>query len=163
LNPVPPEIEFAALEHKFSLYSPERRLYDDLVTRDILRPYIKRPPPGPATTPSPAIPAAPGEVAGPESLRVVSLSEWKGEPEVHVRDVTRSKTFRYKPGDALAGGTIVMIDYRPLPFPGNEVLKSFSRVILKIGSEFWAVERGRTLAEKHRLAPEQLPTELSKL
>ena len=64
---------------------------------------------------------------------------------------------------AMAGGTIVMIDYRPLPSPGNEVLKSFSRVIVKIGTEYWAIERGKTLAEKHRLTPTQLPAELSKL
>lgn len=163
LNPVPPEIEFADLEPKFSLYSVERRTYDDLVTRDILRPYIKRPPPGaPGTAPQPP-PASPGAVAGPESFRVVSLSEWKGEPEVHVRDLTNAKTLRYKPGDALAGGTIVMIDYRPLPSVGNEVLKSFSRVIVRIGSEYWAIERGKTLADKHRLTPSQLPASLSKL
>jgi hypothetical protein len=34
-----------------------------------------------------------------------------------------------------------MVDYRPLPMPGNEGLKSFSRVILKIGADYWAVER----------------------
>ena len=96
-------------------------------------------------------------------MRVVSLSEWKGEPEVHVRDLANAKTLRFKPGDTLAGGTVVMIDYRPLVIPGNEILKSFSRVILKIGSEYWAVERGKTLADKHRLTPEQLPAELSKL
>ena len=78
-------------------------------------------------------------------------------------DVKKAKTLRYKPGDTLAGGIIVMIDYRPLPSPGNEVLKSFSRVIVKIGSEYWAIERGRTLAEKYRLTPQQLPAELSKL
>jgi hypothetical protein len=163
MNPVPAEIEFTDLEPKLSLYSPERRLYDDLVTRDILRPYIKRSFHGtPSATPQ--VPAAtPNAPPGPESLRVVSLSEWKGEPEVHVRDLTKEKTFRFKTGDSLAGGTIVMIDYRPLPTPGNEILKSFSRVILRIGAEYWAIERGRTLAEKHRLMPEQLPAELSKL
>ena len=163
VNPAPAEIEFKDLEPKFSLYSPERKQYDDLITRDILRPYIKRPPPGsPGTIPQP-VPAAPGAAPGPESLRVVSLSEWRGEPEVHVLDVKKAKTLRYKPGDTLAGGIIVMIDYRPLPSPGNEVLKSFSRVIVKIGSEYWAIERGKTLAEKYRLTPQQLPAELSKL
>jgi hypothetical protein len=41
-------------------------------------------------------------------------------------------------------------------------LKSFSRVILKIGTEYWAIERGKTLADKYRLAPEQLPEQLAK-
>jgi hypothetical protein len=82
---------------------------------------------------------------------------------VHVRDVTNQKTFRYKLGDALAEGTVVMVDYRPLPMPGNEGLQSFSRVIVKIGDEYWAIERGQTLADKRRLAPDQLPESLSKL
>jgi hypothetical protein len=86
-----------------------------------------------------------------------------GEPEVHIRDTAQQKTLRFKPGDSLAGGTIIMIDYRPLPMRGNEALKSFSRVIVKVGSEYWAVERGKTLAEKYRLAPEQLPEQLSKM
>ncbi len=164
LNPVPPETEFGNLEPTLSLYSPERRLYNDLVTRDILRPYIKRPPAGaPGSLPPAVAPVAPGAAPGPESFRIVSLSEWRGEPEIHVRDLTNAKTLRYKPGDPLAGGTIVMVDYRPLPSPGNEVLKSFSRVIVRIGSEYWAIERGKTLAEKRRLTPAQLPAELSKL
>jgi hypothetical protein len=56
-----------------------------------------------------------------------------------------------------------MVDYRPLPMPGNEALKSFSRVILKVGEEYWAVERGQTLAEKRRLVPEELPPLPAKL
>jgi hypothetical protein len=55
-----------------------------------------------------------------------------------------------------------MVDYRPLPMPGNDGLKSFSRVILKIGTEYWAIERGQTLADKRRLIPDQLPETLMK-
>ncbi len=104
-------------------------------------------------------PAAKGP-PGPESLRVVSLSEWQGQPEVHVRDMAAEKTLRFKPGDNLAGGVVRMVDYRPMPLPGNEALKSFSRVIIQIGAEYWAVERGQTLADKHKLSPEQLPDNL---
>ena len=86
-----------------------------------------------------------------------------GQPEVHVRDLTNQKTLRFKSGDPLAGGTIVMVDYRPLPMPENEGLQSFSRVIVKIGNEYWAIERGKTLADRHRLKPEELPAQLSKL
>jgi hypothetical protein len=70
------------------------------------------------------------------------------------------KTLRYKPGDSFAGGTIVMVDYRPMAMPGNEALKSFSRVIVKVGSEFWAIERGKTLADKYQLKAEQVPPQL---
>jgi hypothetical protein len=41
-------------------------------------------------------------------------------------------------------------------------LVSNSRVILKIGSEYWAIERGRTLAEKYKLALNQVPESLPK-
>jgi hypothetical protein len=86
-----------------------------------------------------------------------------GQPEIHIRDLTNQKTFRYKPGDDLAGGTIVQVDYRPLPMPGHESLMSFSRVIVRIGHEYWAIERGQTLADKYRLDPDQWPSGLSKL
>jgi hypothetical protein len=154
-----PEVQRRELIAKFTDASPERHLYDGIVARDILRPYIKRVvlPGGPAGGPS----TAPGVPAGPEALRIVSLSEWLGEAEVHVRDTTQMKTQRYRKGDALAGGTVAAIDYRPIPMPGNEFLRSDSRVILKIGTNYFAIERGRTLAEKRKLAVDQLPAGLA--
>jgi hypothetical protein len=47
-----------------------------------------------------------------------------------------------------------------LPKPGNSLLQSFSRLILKVENEYWAVERGLTLADKRRLTPAELPPEL---
>jgi len=151
-----PVVDPIDLTAKYNLDSPERHRYDAMVARDLLRPYIKRPPPGTGIAKAPAAGPA-GGTPGPESFRIVSLSEWQGQPEVHIRDLTNQKTVRYKPGDALAGGTIVMVDYRPMPMPGDEALLSYSRVILRLGTEYWAVERGRTLADKHRLTTEQLP------
>ena len=160
-----PAAEPADLQAKYTLESPERRIFDSIVSRDVLRPYFKAPPiPLPGTPAAVAAAAAaaqnPAAPPGPETLRVVSLSEWMGEPEVHIRDSVNQRTLRYKPGDSFAGGTIVMIDYRPMGFPGNEALKSFSRVIVKEGSEFWAIERGKTLADKYQLKPEQVPSQL---
>lgn len=153
-----PAVEPIDLSQKFTLDSPERRAYDGIVARDILRPYIKRRT-QPADSPGSSAPTTNGP-PGPESFRIVSLSEWQGEPEIHVRDLTSQKTFRYKPGDPLAGGTVVMVDYRPVPTPGREIVQSESRVILRFGHEYWAIERGQTLADKRLLKPEQLPREL---
>ncbi len=94
---------------------------------------------------------------------MVSLSEWQGRPEVHVRDLTNQSLASYGQGDDLAGGKIVAVDYRSLPHPAKPGLQSHSRVIVKIGEAFWAVERGQTLADKRQLAAEQLPEKLSKL
>jgi hypothetical protein len=153
-----PVVDLVSLPAKFTLESPERRAYDGIVARDLLRPYVKRnrPPAGGGGE----TPTAP---SGPASLRVVSLSEWSGQPEVHVRDVNSQKTTRYKVGDELAGGTIAMVDYRPLPMPGNEALQSFSRVILKVGTEYWAIERGQSLADKRQLPADQVPQALAKV
>lgn len=159
LDPVP-EVVRTNLVDPLTLGSPERHLLNSIVSRDILRPYIKRPP-TPLQAGEPTRPASkPGVPPGPESFRVVSLSEWRGQPEIHVRDLSALKTVRYRPGDELLGGTIVMVDYRPMPLPGNSLLQSFSRLILKIGTEYWAVERGKTLAEKHKLSPAELPPQL---
>jgi len=156
--PVVPPTNLVA---RIALDSPERRVLDAIVSRDILRPYIKRPPPPPG--PGPSSPATPGAAPGPENFRIVDLSEWQGQTEVAVLDKTSQKVARYRVGDPFLGGVIVMVDYRALPAPDKPGLMSNSRVIVKIGSEYWAVERGRTLAEKYKLAPEQLPENLSRL
>ncbi len=142
----------ADLQPKFALDSPQRRLYDVIVQRDLLRPYSPRPPAEPAATVEPASPL--------DGLRVVSLSNWSGVPEVHVCETSSMKISSYKAGDTLAGGQIVMIDYRTLPMPGKPGFVSDSRVILKMGTNYWAVERGQSLSTKYQLAPGQLPTEL---
>ncbi len=163
-----PEVQRKELAAKYTLESPERHIFDGIVSRDVLRPYIKRPPPPPppavpGTTPGSGIASGkPGVPPGPESFRIVSLSEWMGQPEIHVRDLIQQKTQRYKPGDQLAGGTIVCVDYRPLPMPGNELLRSDSRVIVKVGGDYFAIERGKTLADKRKLTLSQLPSELAK-
>lgn len=157
-----PEIERTNLVSALTLESPERHLLNSIISRDLLRPYIKRQ----AAPPQPGQPAPlaskPGVAPGLEVFRVVSLSEWNGEPEIHIRDLAAQKTVRYRVGDELAGGKIVMVDYRPLPAPGNSFLQSHSRLILQLGDEFWAVERGKTLAEKRRLAEADLPLQLAK-
>jgi len=155
-----PEVTRTNLQPALTLESIERHLLNSIVSRDILRPYIKQPPP----PPEPGQPAPPpgkrNAPPGLENFRIVSLSEWEGQPEIHVRDLTAQKTTRYRPGDELAGGTIVMVDYRPLP--GKSFLQSYSRLILKIDKEYWAVERGRTLAEKRKLTEAELPVQLAR-
>jgi hypothetical protein len=156
----PLEVTHSNLTKAFALESPERRRLDNIVTRDLFRPYIKQPPP-PAVPPAVASAKHSGP-PGPENYRVVSLSEWEGQPEIHVRDLAAQKTSHFKPGDALAGGTVVMIDYRPMPEPGNPFLQSFSRIILKIDQDYWAIERGKTFADKHKLTNPELPPQLAK-
>jgi hypothetical protein len=57
----------------------------------------------------------------------------------------------------------VCIDYRPLPLPGKAGLLSESRVILKEGNDFWAIERGGTFADKRKLEVSELPREVAQL
>jgi hypothetical protein len=157
-----PDVERTNLVPALTLESPERHLLNSIVSRDLLRPYIKRPPEKPQPgQPAPA-PSKPGVPPGPEIFRVVSLSEWNGEPEIHIRDLAAQKTVRYRVGEELAGGRIAMVDYRPMPMPGNSLLVSHSRLILQQEDGYWAVERGKTLAEKRRLAPDELPESLVK-
>ncbi len=158
-----PEVDRKALPDLFALESPERRAYDDLIARDILRPYIKRPAPPPAPPVDHSSPGgtSPPTAPGPESFKIVSLSEWQGLPEVHVLDTVAQKTRRYAPGEQLAGGTIVCVDYREMATPGSLAL-SESRVILKVGADYYAIERGKTLADKRPMEADQLPRDLAK-
>jgi hypothetical protein len=153
-----PTVERAELPRP-SIDSPDRRLLDGLVERDLLRPYIKRPP----APPKPATSVTPSTTPGPESLRIVDLSQWQGQSEVAVLDATQQRTIRYRPGDPLAGGVILGVESQP---PGPRTLADpprKGRLLLKIGNDYWAVDLGRTLAEKYKLAADQLPADLPKL
>jgi hypothetical protein len=142
-----------------TLGSEDRALFAAITQRAFFLPYQQKPspPPVPEVVP-PSTPPPPG----PETYKIVSLSEWKGQQEIMVLDTNQNKTAIYKPGDELAGGKIVMIDYRKIPFPKKPILLSLSRVILTIGEDYWAIELGNTLADIHKLAPGQLPEHLGK-
>lgn len=155
-----PDVERTNLVAKATLESPERAQLNVIASRDLLRPYIKRRP-EPPTRGKPAESAPTQAAPGPETFKVVSLSNWDGAPEAHVLNSSNNKTQRYAPGDELAGGRIVMIDYRPMPHPTRPTIQSLSRLIVKIGDEHWAIERGSTLAEKRLLKKEDLPPGLA--
>ena len=149
----PPDLKALQTEH--------RRQYDVIASRDPFRPYVKRPEPvKPTPPPEPVADKAPPP---PPAIRqkVVSLASWAGQQEVHVRDIKTGKTDVLKPGQDLAGGKIVMIDYRRMPMPGSPELLSASRVILQKGQDYWAIELGQETGASRKLAPGNLPEELS--
>jgi len=147
------------------LQSAERTEYETIVSRNLFLPYI----PAVASQKPPAAesPQAPTEPSGPRVpegyYRLVGLPAWGNTPDVLVRDGRSGKVAAYRPGDALAGGRIITVDYRPLPLPSKPEILSQSRVVLQIGAEYYAVELGDSLAEKHPLAPDQVPPGLPKL
>jgi len=149
-----------------ALEAPDRRAYDLIEARALFRPYVPAPrreggpPRPPPSTPRPEPPPS----APPSGrLQVVSLSDLGGGPEVVVRETATGRLLRYKPGDALAGGTVVAVDYRPLPLPEKPEILSGSRVVLRIDSAYYAVELGRYLEQKYRLGPDRLPPGLPPL
>lgn len=154
--------QFGEADRASDLASQGRKQYDVILKRDLFRPYKrhvaaappKPRPPRPDPTP-PVKPPAPREQG-----RVVSLGKWAGKPQVHVRNTTTNEVKRYSPGETLAGGKIVMIDYRPLPSGDKPMVLSPSRVILKVKSEYWAVELGQELSKKRRLSKADCPDEL---
>lgn len=152
-------VEFARLD------APERALYVPITRRDLLRPYVPR---APAETGGPVPPPAPSEgEPGPtdpylnlRDLKVVSLSTWAGQPEVHLRDAAAGQARVVRPGDDLAGVQIVTVDYRAHPRPDKPGLMSYSRVILRQNGTYYAVECGQTLGERRPIEPADLPVDL---
>jgi len=148
------------------LDSPGRKLFKTIAARDLLRPYIKRPAvptPPPATvatrqarpsrpTPTPASPSS--------RYKVVGLPDWSDSQEVLVSDSVSRQVRSYKPGDTLGGGTIAMVDYRPMPSRANPLILSPCRVILKVGPEYFAVELGEELTDKRRMSSDKLPEQI---
>lgn len=155
LNPaseVRPRTNLAAV----TLDSPERRRYDAIIRRDLLRPFEPEEQ-NAVTSPSTTSDPGTGEAS---SLKLVSLSAWGVAPEAHVLDTRNQQIRILHPGDSLLDGSVATIDYRPLPAPGRAGLLSYSRLLWRFGEDYWAVENGQTLAERRRLAPEELPPAL---
>jgi len=158
------------------LNSDDRAVYNVIVARDVFRPYIPKPEtPVVAVTPTPVArtetptPTPPKYERRVHKLKVVDLSAYfADEPSVAVTDSATDQTRRYKLGEELSGGKIVMVDYRLLPVPQNppnpnphgvEVF-SPSRAILQFEREYWAVELGQSIDERRKLKYEDLPDEL---
>ncbi len=133
-----------------------------LVGRDMFLPYIAQP--VVVTPPQPDPPVADEESTTteppgppPTQFVIVGLPSWQGEPDVMVKDTQSGEIQAYHPGDALAGGKIAMVDYRAMPRQDDPELMCHSRVIIKIGPEYWAIDLGQTLADKRKLNTDDLP------
>jgi hypothetical protein len=147
------------------LDAPERQQYDVIAMRDVFRPYIPAKPQPRASPPDEPkrVAESPPQKGSEGRYRVVGLPMFAGQTEVLVRDNSSGKVTNLKAGDDLGGGKIVMVDYRVLPLPKNPEILSGSRVVLKIGSEYYAVELGQSLADKRTLAGGEVPPGLPKL
>jgi hypothetical protein len=140
--------------------SRERRGYDAIADRDLFRPFRRYVPPEEKPgrdrgqrRGAPIEPAAPAPtVTGLPRMGRLG-------PEVIITEASGQEKC-LKVGDPLAGGTIVMVDYRPMPLPDSRQDISTSRVIVRIGQAYWAIERGQNLESKRRLSEAELPAEL---
>lgn len=140
-----------------SLDAADRALYQPAVARDIFRPFTNAPP-RIVQTSDPEPSEGTTEVATP-GLSVVSLSQLNGRPQVLLRDDSSGATQTLHVGDMLAGGVIAAVDYRQMSQPGGHLL-SPSRLILRMGTDFWAVELGQHVSDRHALAAADLPASL---
>ena len=155
-----PDLPNAAL-----LESPDRQQYQVIASRDLFRPYMpaKAKPPEAPPPPPREQPPSPPPRGNEGRFRVVGLPTFNGQAEVAIKDFGNNKTTFYKPGDDLAGGKVVMVDYRPMPMPKKPEILSGSRVVLQVGNEYYAVELGQSLVEKRALTGDDVPPGLPKL
>jgi len=146
-----------------NLDSELRHRYQAIAIRNLFVPYIKRVAPPKPPQPQPQvrpIPPQPAPSTPEDRFRVVGLPGWGEKQDVFVKDTSSGQVRRYKIGDTLANGKIVMVDYRAMRKPDKPRFLSPSRVIVKIGRDYWAVELGSSLRQKRRLKRYQLPPEL---
>ena len=147
-----------------NMKSDRRKLYNVIPERDIFRRYIKRvvPPKPPVVItakPTPRI-DPPKPPAGPKpKYRICGLPTFGGEPEVWVvNEIDKTgAVYKYKQGEKLMGWEIVMVDYRMLPDPDKPDLFSPARVIVKIDSDYWAIEGNQYVTAKRILKGSDLP------
>ncbi len=148
-----------------ALRSDERKQYAMISERDIFRPYIKKPPPPPRRPDPPTRtdnrqPTPPTPRPPRVTYELVGLPQFGNTPEVMVRDSKSGRTKSYHIGGDLMGGEIIMVDYRGLPLLKDPEKYSPSRVIVRIGRDYWAVELGDDLANKYKMTGSRLPVSL---
>ena len=91
---------------------------------------------------------------------VVGLPAIGAKAQIHVASPGGFVKNPLKVGDRLGAGQIAMVDYRVLPMPGNPKEISQSRVIFKIGRNYWAVELGQRIGQRRILRSHELPDAL---
>ena len=163
-KPMKPEyLEIAGLN------TPGRAAYNVVHERNVFKPYRKpyvappprttrttrRPPdriPPPRTVPIPSY----------DRLVVTGLPGFGDHHEVHLTAPGSHEATVLKVGKKTPVGVIEMVDYRELWVAGEGERKRLSsgRVILKIGKDYWAVERGDPLGKRRLLKHDELPGEL---
>lgn len=164
------QVRFAPPQTVGELNAPERTQLDLIARRDPWRRYqpaprvVRRDPPrreeprrpDPQPQPQPQLPAP-----SPSSrYKLTGLASMDGTPRILVEDLTTQEPIELEVGDRFDGARIVMVDYRMLPDPQNPSLQNYSRIILKKGPDYWAVDRGDTFDMKRLLKEEQLPPAL---
>lgn len=164
------EVQFVPPQTVGELNAPERTHLDLIARRDPWRRYqpaprvVRRDPPrreeprrqDPQPQPQPQPPAP-----SPSSrYKLTGLASLDGTPRILVEDLTTQQPIELEVGDRFDGASIVMVDYRMLPDPQNPSLQNYSRIILKKGPDYWAVDRGDTFDMKRLLKEEQLPPAL---
>ena len=158
-----PTRDFELKSDPAAIRAASETAYAAITTRDLFRPYIQKPPPKPPEPeprPKPPEPKPPPPPPPGPPVRVVSLTTWAGNQEIHVRGMSSMTVTKYLIGDELGGGKVVMIDYRVMPISKDTPELSGSRVIILKGKDYYAVDLGKTTAEARKLTPSELPDNL---
>jgi len=162
-KPMKPEhLEIAGLN------TPIRAAYDVIHERNVFKPYRKPYVAPPRTTrntrrpPTPPRPPPPPPVPSYDRLVVTGLPAFGDHHEVHLTAPGGREATVLKVGKKTPVGVIEMVDYRELWVPGENKRKRLSsgRVILKIGKDYWAVERGDPLGKRRLMKHDELPDKL---
>ena len=154
----------AELSAQDDLDSAQREQYQLIASRDMFRPYVQKKVPKKPARPKRTRPDKPQPPKPPplSRFKIIALPSWGKVQDVRVANTDSGETKLYAVGDSLAGGKIVMVDYRPVPMFDDPEIVSGSRAIIQIADEYWAVELGRKLSEKRKLTGEELPSQLQR-
>ncbi|MCC5828010.1 MAG: hypothetical protein JJU36_01055 [Phycisphaeraceae bacterium] len=162
-RPATEPLPFASLEDH------RRDEHWQLVSRNIMRPFLARPPPPPPPPPQPEQPQQaqqpppppppPQPTARPEFL-LVGIFEHPQGVDISFKNTQTQRVTTMQIGDRLAGGEIVMAELRWRPDPRDENNQRPSRVIVRIDDSYWAIDLSMILRDRYRLTPDRLPEDL---
>ncbi len=163
-----PDVDGEDMLPMVALDTPEHRHYLALVRRDLFRQFIQKPQPRIVRTPTPPVRTTPPPTPPPQNttttvkptFQLCALLRSPKGYDIWVKNSQEPSARLFLIGDQLAGGEIVMVEFKDRPDPRNPDRIRPSRVIIRAGDAYWAVDYQSRLDEKYRIVPERLPAAL---
>ncbi len=132
--------------------NPKRVTYAGIAKRTLFRPYLKALPK--TAPPKPEDPPKPVDIPKPTfdyaRYRISDLTKYGELQMIEVLDTIEGGRAEHTVGDTFGKAVVVKVEHLERVDPDDPTLKTYSRLVLRIGKDLWSVDLGKTLDKRVR-------------